>query len=300
LNEIVRPRRFGSEEIVLLASHLTERDRRIAKDCFEFRVLTSSQITRLYFPSARTATARLDMLYRLRVLDRFRPSLPMGEGTAPYHWFLDEAGALIVADLLNRDRSELGWQHSVAASVATSQKLDHHVEVNEFFTRLSIEALKAGGGLSEWYGERTLHHMFAGTMIPDGYGVLSLPGRQELHILIELDRASETSARLRKKAADYECHLAYSALGKIDVLVLLLVPSARRATTARLAVAKSAVPIVVDIWSKDSTDSVLAIVLDAEASRNRTRQATAEDELRSGDCSDLLDSSNERREESLP
>jgi hypothetical protein len=285
---------------VLLASHLTERDRRIAKDCFEFRVLTSSQITRLYFPSARTATARLDMLYRLRVLDRFRPSLPMGEGTAPYHWFLDEAGALIVADLLDRDRSELGWQHSVAASIATSQKLDHHVEVNEFFTRLSVEAQRAGGSLSEWYGERTLHHMFAGTMIPDGYGVLSLPGRHELHILIELDRASETSARLRKKAADYECHLPYSALGKIDVLVLLLVPSARRATTARLAVAKSAVPIVVDVWSRDSTDSVLAIVLDAEASLTRTQRAAAEDELRSGGGSDLLDSSNERREESLP
>jgi hypothetical protein len=300
LNEIVRPRRFGSEEIVLLASHLTERDRRIAKDCFEFRVLTSSQITRLYFPSARTATARLDMLYRLRVLDRFRPSLPMGEGTAPYHWFLDEAGALIVADLLDRDRSELGWQHSVAASIATSQKLDHHVEVNEFFTRLSVEAQRAGGSLSEWYGERTLHHMFAGTMIPDGYGVLSLPGRHELHILIELDRASETSARLRKKAADYECHLPYSALGKIDVLVLLLVPGARRATTARLAVAKSAVPIVVDVWSRDSTDSVLAIVLDAEASLTRTQRAAAEDELRSGGGSDLLDSSNERREESLP
>jgi hypothetical protein len=300
LNEIVRPRRLGSEEIVLLASHLTERDRRIAKDCFEFRVLTSSQITRLYFPSARTATARLDMLYRLRVLDRFRPSLPMGEGTAPYHWFLDEAGALIVADLLNRDRSELGWQHSVAASIATSQKLDHHVEVNEFFTRLSVEAQRAGGSLSEWYGERTLHHMFAGTMIPDGYGVLSLPGRQELHIVVELDRASETSARLRKKAADYECHLPYSALGKIDVLVLLLVPSARRATTARLAVAKSAVPIIVAVWSKARTDSVLAIVLDAEASLNRIQRADAEDELRSGGGSDLLDSSHERREESLP
>ena len=300
MNKIVRPRRFGSEELVRLASHLTERDRRIAKDCFEFRVLTTSQITRLHFPSARTATARLDMLYRLRVLDRFRPSLPMGEGTAPYHWFLDEAGALIVADLLDRDRPELGWQHSVAASIATSQKLDHHVEVNEFFTRLSVEALKAGGGLSEWYGERTLHHMFAGTMIPDGYVVLSLPGRHPLHLLIELDRASETSTRLRKKAADYECHLPYSALGKIDVLVLLLVPSARRATTARLAVAESAVPIIVDVWSKDSTDSVLAIVLDAEASLTRTRRAATEDELRSGGGSDLLDSSNERREESLP
>jgi Replication-relaxation len=142
--------------------------------------------------------------------------------------------------------------------------------------------------------------MFAGTMIPDGYGVLSLPGRHALHILIELDRASETSARLRKKASDYERHLPYSALGKIDVLVLLLVPSARRATTARLAVAKSAVPIVVDAWSKDRTDSVLAIVLDAEASLNQTQRAAAEDELRSGGGSDLLDSSSERREESLP
>jgi hypothetical protein len=56
-----------------LASHLTERDRHIAKDCFEYRVLTTSQITRLYFTGPRTASARLDVLYRLRVLDRFAP-----------------------------------------------------------------------------------------------------------------------------------------------------------------------------------------------------------------------------------
>jgi hypothetical protein len=49
LSEIVRPRRFGDEETLKLASHLTERDRNIAKDCFEFRVLTPSQITRLHF-----------------------------------------------------------------------------------------------------------------------------------------------------------------------------------------------------------------------------------------------------------
>jgi hypothetical protein len=76
LKEIVRPKRFGDEDVLRLASHLTERDRWIAKDCFEFRVLTSSQITRLYFTGTRTAAARLNVLYRLRVLDRFRPSLP--------------------------------------------------------------------------------------------------------------------------------------------------------------------------------------------------------------------------------
>jgi len=278
LKEIVRPRRLGVEDMLRLASHLTERDRRIAKDCFEFRVLISSQITRLYFSGARTATARLEVLYRLRVLDRFRPSMPMGEGSAPYHWILDEAGALIVADHLGVDRSELGWQHSVAASIATSQKLRHHVEVNEFFTRLSVEANAAGGELSEWYGERSCSQMFSGAVIPDGYGVLAVSGRPKLRFLIELDRASEPSVRLRKKAEDYERHLPYSALRERDVTVLLLVPSARRAQTAAAAVAESAAPIVVATWSGHSSGSALATVLDAVAKAPRPRaSSTASD-----------------------
>jgi hypothetical protein len=83
LKGIIRPRRFGDEEILRLASHLTERDRLIAKDCFEFRVLTTSQIMRLHFTGSRTAIARLNILYRLRVLDRFRPSISMGEVPLP-------------------------------------------------------------------------------------------------------------------------------------------------------------------------------------------------------------------------
>lgn len=274
MKEIARPRRLGVEDMLRLASHLTERDRRIAKDCFEFRVLTSGQITRLYFSGARTATARLEVLYRLRVLDRFRPSLPMGAGSAPYHWILDEAGALIVADHLGLDRDELGWQHSVAASIATSQKLRHHVEVTEFFTRLSVEASAAGGELSEWYGERSCSQMFSGAVIPDGYGVLALPGHASFHFLIELDRASEPSARLRKKAEDYERHLPYSALRERDVTVLLLVPSARRAQTAAAAVAESAAPIVVATWNSHSSGSALATVLDAVAKAPRSRAAS--------------------------
>lgn len=261
--EMVRPRRFGREEILKLASHLTERDRNIAKDCFEFRVLTTSQITRLHFTGARTASARLDVLYHLRVLDRFRPSMPMGYGTAPYHWILDEGGALIVADYLGRDRAELGWQHSVAASIATSQKLEHHVEVNEFFTRLAMEANAAGGALSEWYGERTCHHAFSGKVVPDGWGVLSLPGRRPLHFLVELDRGTEPSARLQKKAEDYEQCLPHTSLKKLDPLVLLLVPSARRAQTARAAVSASPAPIVVGVWTRRSAGSALAALAGA-------------------------------------
>jgi Replication-relaxation len=289
LKEIMRPKRLGDEDVLRLASHLTERDRRIARDCFEFRVLTSSQIKRLYFTGTRTATARMDMLYRLRVLDRFRPSLPMGEGTAPYHWILDEAGALIVADHLNIDRAKLGWQHHIAASVATSQKLAHHVEVNEFFTRLAVEASRAGGALSEWYGERTCHHLFAGIVVADGYGVLNLPGHAPLHFLVELDRASEATGRLRKKAEDYELHLHRSALKNSDPFVLVLVPSAARARSVSAAVTDSTAPVTVAVWSQRSTGSTLAVVTDAKMHVQHTRPTSAGDGLRSAAGSALLD-----------
>ncbi|HTZ65517.1 MAG TPA: replication-relaxation family protein [Solirubrobacteraceae bacterium] len=289
MKEIIRPRRLGNEDVLRLASHLTERDRWIAKDCFEFRVLTSSQITRLHFTGTRTASARLNVLYRLRVLDRFRPSLPMGEGTAPYHWILDEAGALIVADHLNIERSKLGWQHSVAAGVAASQKLAHHVEVNEFFTRLAVEANRAGGALSEWYGERTCHHLFAGIVVADGYGVLNLPGRAPVCFLVELDRASEPTGRLRKKAEDYELHLYRSALRRRDPFVLVLVPSVARARTISAAVADSTAPITVAVWSQDSIGSTLGLVTDAKNGLQQARPTPAGEGLRSAAGSALLD-----------
>lgn len=289
MKEIIRPKRFRDEDMLRLASHLTERDRQIAKDCFQFRVLTSSQITRLHFTGARTATVRLNILYRLRVLDRFRPSIPRGQGTAPYHWILDEAGALIVAGHLNLDRNQLGWKHSVAAGIATSEKLAHHVEVNEFFTRLAVEANTAGGELSEWYGERTCHHMFSGRVIPDSWGVLTLPDRPPLHFLVELDRANETTARLRHKADTYQEQLPHAAFKDLDPLVLLLVPSVQRARTATAALAGNTAPVSITVWSQHSTSSVLATVLDAEARRQQASPALAREWLRSAGGSGLLD-----------
>jgi Replication-relaxation len=288
MKEIVRPRRLGQQDVLRLASHLIERDRWIARDCFEFRVMTTSQIRRLYFTGTRTAAARLDVLYRLRVLDRFRPSLPMGQGTAPYHWILDEAGALIVADHLDIERAKLGWQHSIAASIAHSQKLPHHVEVNEFFTRLAVEANVAGGALSEWYGERTCHHILSGSLVADGYGVLDLPGRAPLHFLVELDRGTETTGRLREKAKAYASILPTSSLGKFDPFVLLLVPSAKRAASVTAALAYSPAPIAVTVWSKDSTSGVLAIVVNARERLRQSQPAAAREALRSGAGSDLL------------
>lgn len=277
MNEIVRRRRFTSQDIVRLASHLTERDRRIALDCFEHHVLTSSQIKRLHFSDTRTTTARLNMLYQLRVLARFRPSLPRGRGTAPYHWSLDEAGALIAAGDRGVERSKLGWQHAVAVRIATSPKLAHHVEVNEFIVRLAVETVRAGGYLSEWYGERMLHRFLGGKLIPDSYGVLSFPDRGLLHMFVELDRGTETLERLHQKAERYERTLRWEYVREFDPLVLFVVPSERRARTVTGALADTSASLAVIVWTSASTFPPLTAVLDAETARVWERRRERED-----------------------
>src|SRR5438105_1259400 len=98
VSERGRPRRIDLGYAVHLASRLTDRDRRIALDCYDHRVLTTSQLRRLHFDGLRVTQRRLNDLYRLRVLDRFRPPWRRGEGSTPCHWLLDEAGAQIVAE----------------------------------------------------------------------------------------------------------------------------------------------------------------------------------------------------------
>lgn len=250
---------------VKLAAHLTERDRSIAFDCYEHHVLTTDQLRRLHFRGLRTTTVRLQMLYDLRVLDRFRPTARRGEGSNPYHWILDEAGALLVADYKGIDRSQLHYTHEDALRLAASRSLNHHVEANEFFTRLADAANRAGGALTEWYGVRTLAHMFAGALIPDGYGIVCMPGRPTLHLLLELDRGTEPSRVLREKAKRYRDTLPHSSLSDRKPFVILAVPSPRRAQTATEAITNIPAPIAVTVWNKATTRDVLATVTNTAA-----------------------------------
>jgi hypothetical protein len=262
-NERNRPNRLNEGHAGKLAAHLTARDTHIALDCYEHHVLSTGQIKRLHFTGLRTATVRLAVLHELRVLDRFRPIAKRGEGSTPYHWVLDQAGALIVADHKGLDRSQLHYTHEDAMRIAASRNLAHHVEANELFTRLAVDANRAGGALTEWYGVRTLAHMFAGAVLPDGYGVLRMPGRAALHVLLELDRGTEASRILREKAKRYAEILPRSSLHDHNPFVILAVPSARRAQTATAAIANTGAPIAVAVWNASATQSALAIVTNA-------------------------------------
>jgi hypothetical protein len=255
-----RPARVSLTHLTSLGSRLTNRDRQIVLDCYEHNVLTTTQLQRLHFAGLRTAELRLNTLYRLRVLDRFRPAAPPSTGTSPYHWILDEAGAHVIAALQGIERRELKWRHANALALAGSPKLHHHIEINEFFARLAYEATMQRGGLTEWYGERAIHGLFRGIIWPDGYGVLTLSDRPPIHFLLELDRATEPTAKLRDKAKRYATAIPRSTLADLHPLVILAVPNQGRARAASAAVAGTGAPISVATWSRTSIHAPLAIV----------------------------------------
>jgi hypothetical protein len=272
-----RAGRVGAAAVAALASRLTERDRLVALACYEHRVLTTEQLRRLHFGSARRARWRLERLYQLRVLDRFRPPRERGQGSAPYHWLLDEAGAHVVAEALGVERSELRWRHQAAVAIAGSSKLSHQLEVNEFLTRLADEASQAGGRLAAWWGERRCLAALGGQAAPDGYGRLELPGREPASFLLELDRGTEDHERLRQKARRYARALPRSPLAPESPLIVLAVPSPARRDNLARALAGSSAPIHIVVWTP--RHSPLEALIDALAAPRQSRPPLTESDV---------------------
>jgi len=263
-----RPGRVTAEHACRLGDRLTDRDRRIALDCYDHRVLTSHQLHRLHFRNLRLAQRRLALLYELRVLDRFRPPWQRGDGSTPYHWILDEAGAHIVAHWLESERQALAWRRDTTLALAHSSKLQHQLEVNEFFSRLAEEARTRGGGLREWWGERRCHHAIDG-VTPDGYGHITLTNRDPIHFLLELDRGTEDHKRLLDKAHHYAKAIPRSHLRDRDPVVILAMPSQARAERAALHLAPLPVAAVPLVWTPGRCRSALAATVAASDARVR-------------------------------
>src|SRR6266511_6497428 len=146
--------RVSAERVFELARHLTERDRAIALALYQHQLLTTDQLTLLFFSSGRRAQDRLRFLYDQRVLDRFYPPRPYGLGKPQAHWLLDEAGAILVAASLGLERKQLGWQRR--DDWGSHPQLLHRLEANRFVTDLIAATLRHGSlGVSEWWGSRS-------------------------------------------------------------------------------------------------------------------------------------------------
>ena len=230
-----RPRSAADEQRLALARLLTDRDRQVLRAVGRFRVLTSDQLTEIFFDSRRRAQARLLHLHRLQILDRFDPFRP-AFGRAPLHYVTGRLGAAVLAaeNMADPDRAMRRWKADRALVLGGSQKLLHLLAINGFYADLTGYARHhPDADLLDWMTEEESSRWSDEIVRPDAYGVWQ-HAEKSVEFFLEYDRGTEVLARLAGKLAGYE---RFEAESGSAAWVLFAFPSARRETTARRALA---------------------------------------------------------------
>jgi len=261
------PSRNAIEDALMRArSHLTARDWRILGLLDEHRVLTAPQVCGLAFNDPTTARHRLAVLYRLKVVNRFRPPPEdLGGGSAPYHYVLDRYGALLIAqqqaaeaddrlddnsiykqlDRARLERRLARLNPDYLLAIATSQRLRHQVAVNGLLCSLARAGRAAGDRmeLRVWQGEKAPRRTGADQRVcvrPDGYGVWAEDDAQ-VPFFLKLDRGTEPLQRLAQKLDGYAQAEQFQQQA---VWVLVSLPDQQRELGARRAMLATDVPDV--------------------------------------------------------
>ncbi|GAB3436460.1 replication-relaxation family protein [Actinophytocola sediminis] len=226
-----------AEHQAALAWRLTPRDKWIIRMLWEHKVLTSHQITALAFPSFRSGRMRLRELYLWGVVDRFQPFVTLG--TAPMHYVLAPAGAVVLAAENGQDVKELGYRHDRAFNVAHSLRLAHTIGVNDWFTALVDRARHPHPTeqteLVAWWSETRCGRHFGDLIKPDAYGRWCT-GNRQVEWFLEYDFGTEALAKLAGKLAGYA---ALAQATGITTPLLMWLPTSRREATARQALARA-------------------------------------------------------------
>jgi len=233
-------RRVDDSLVLEAASRLTERDRYLCRLLLDHQVLTTHQIEQVGFTSQRRTRFRLEQLYQLRILDRFRPLVASGRGSAPHHWILDSLGAAVLAAERGVDVTELPWRRDKAVALAANSQLRHLVGVNGFFCSLLATARhQADSELVLWWPARRCAAAWGDFVRPDGYAVWAETDRR-VAFLLEHDTGTEPTARLADKADRYA--RLFAATGR-RIPVLFDFPSPRREAEACKALRHPDVPV---------------------------------------------------------
>jgi hypothetical protein len=234
----LRPK-VGDGLVMDVAHRLTERDRSILTMLYRHRVLTTDQLAEMYFDNTNTAQHRLTTLYRLRLVDRFQP-LDHRYASLPFHYVLDQLGAMVIAAERGGDLDKPRWSADKALAIGKSQRLRHLVGVNGFFSALVAESRRrVDCDLSLWWSERHCAGQFDRIAQPDGLGVWEEAGARIVFCL-EYDRSTETLERLGQKLKSYiDLQIASGAA----YWVCFCFRHPRREAGARRVLAEATVPV---------------------------------------------------------
>jgi hypothetical protein len=187
----------------------------------------------------------------------------LGEGSAPYHYVLGEAGAQVLAAELGVEAHQLGYRRDRALAVAHSPALPRLLATNAFFAALARAARhQPGTALLAWWPPGRCAQQWGGLIRPDAYGrwrdpgaevdfFLEVPAPQPAHDqptsalpspgTIGADPAGDGWVhRLAEKLTGYA---ALAASTQIPTPVLLWFPSAELEAQARAALPDLPTPV---------------------------------------------------------
>jgi predicted transcriptional regulator len=232
----------SASSITSYSHRLTRRDFEILIQLYEHRVLTTPQIYELHFDTHTRASKRMLQLYRLGLVERFRPHTPTG--SAPWHYTLDEPGARLVAARQEIDFKDFTFKKARIFDVVGSPRLRHRVECNGFFARLT-RACRGRGWELEWIGERRAARRWDSVISPDGIGRI-VAGDRGISFFLEYDRGTENHDQLENKT--YRYRIVGRTATSEDTL-LFVFPSAARERYARSALIGASVPVATAVRS---------------------------------------------------
>jgi hypothetical protein len=267
---------------------LTNRDIAVILDVYKYRYLSVAQIEALHFPSKRTTYKRLQALVSNSYLKAFTvPSIP---GRV---YYLDKAGAEVVAGELQVPVEELQW-HRSQKSPKDYYFLRHFLAINDFrilITKACAESpITLKGFIPEYVGEKTVagdvkkyirdrvcdvtNQAYEYSHTPDGVFVLEKDGKPALFFL-EIDRGTEVISDTERgflkcikfylnywmegKYKRFEQDFACASLSTFRVLIIT--PSRDRIKNIRAAVTQLPFP-------NDSVKRFFWITLDKRLSKD--------------------------------
>src|SRR5918995_377651 len=244
-----RPIRSKIQKVSL---SITERDQLICLDLHEHRVLTTDQLQELHFSSIQRTRARLSQLNEMGVIWRNRPRTHLG--SLPWHYILDEIGAMIVAEYLGVDQREVGYRNDRKRTLIDSQRLRHTRSANSFFTRIIYAARLTDSSIrvAEWRGEAWCAKRWQLHVRPDGYARLEAP-IGPLELVLELDLGTENRGRLEDKMERYR--VLARAENAPDVVVFCF-PSEAREASARVVLGGTPMPVATAALERHLSDSL--------------------------------------------
>jgi hypothetical protein len=162
--------------------------------------MTINQIALVEFNAVDTARQRLKELFRLRLVDRFRPYRPHGK--EQFHYLLGELGAHLIAAENGLSEPKAKWRADSVAMLAKHVQLAHMVGVSGFVASLLGAQRQGHGRLVEWRTTQQCIEAWGDDIRPDGYGYWCWDDGA-LPFFLEYDRGTESLNRVVSKLDGY-------------------------------------------------------------------------------------------------